>query len=126
MPKPIAGYPSRTAACLALNTQGLTTLQIATRLGLETTVVSALLCSKLGRTCGTGQRRGKEPPHENGGTIVVSIDVLTALRPHAARRGVTVHQIVGDILASVVDDRIVDAALHDAADLAPQPRQVSA
>ena len=110
--KPIAGFPSRTAACLALRAKGLTDRQIADELGLYPSDVSALIATKLRRMPGRPAR--ENPLHENGRTVVVSNDVLDALAPHAARRGISVNQIARNLLAQVIDDAIVDAVLDDA------------
>ena len=122
--KPIAGYSSRVEACFALGAQGLDTREIATRLGLDTTTVNALITTKLKRMGLLGAR--EKSLNANGRTIVVSNDVLDALLPHAARRGVTVNRLVRDLLGVLVDDGLVDSVLDDEADLPSHSQQVTA
>ena len=116
--KPIGGYPSRTEACLGLAARGLKSQEIAEALYLDTSTVAALIASRRRRA---GVVTPEERPlHENGRTIQVSNDVLDALLLHAARRGITVNQLVRNVLANVVDDGLVDAVLDDATDLSPR------
>lgn len=44
-------------------------------------------------------------------TIVVSRDVLDALKPAAEARGVSVNQLCRSLLAAVADDNLVEALL---------------
>ncbi|MDX9862181.1 MAG: hypothetical protein RBS99_14825, partial [Rhodospirillales bacterium] len=64
-PKPCLGYPSRTAAVLALRGQGLDDVEIAQRIGIRRETVGALACSAEGR-----QRR---PAEANGRTVVFPV-----------------------------------------------------
>jgi transcriptional regulator with XRE-family HTH domain len=109
-PKPALGYPSRTAAVHALREQGLSTKEIARRLQIKLSTVSALECGS-GRAC-----RLPRQSHERGRTIAVPIDVLNALSPHAAKRGIHVNSLARLIISTVVDDRMIDAVLDDADD----------
>lgn len=108
-PKPTLGYPSRTAAIHALRAQGLSTRQIAEAIGIPTQRVSALELN------GGGERRlREEPPSEQLGRVVtVSIDVLDALSPHAARRGMHVNSLARKIITTVVRENMIDAVLDD-------------
>jgi hypothetical protein len=46
--------------------------------------------------------------------MVVPVDVLDALSPHAARRGMTVNHLARLIVTIIVDENMVDAVLDDA------------
>lgn len=108
-PKPTLGYPTRTAAVHALRGQGLSTRQIADAIGIKVATVSAL-------ECGSGRARAIRPtrPSEQlGRTVVVPIDVLDALGPHAARRGIHPNNLARLILSTVVDEDMIDAVLDD-------------
>lgn len=105
--KPTLGYASRTDAVIALRRQSLSTNEIAARLGIEHKTVTALEHSA-GRP-----RRRPRPAEEMGRTILFPIDILDALRPHAARRGMHVNQLARRIVEQVVDDGIVDAVMDD-------------
>jgi transcriptional regulator len=107
-PKPCLGYPSRTAAIHALRVQGLNTREIADAIGIKEKNVIALECSS---------GRARQEPRQRvqlGRTMVVPVDVLDALSPHAARRGMTVNHLARLIVTIIVDENMVDAVLDDA------------
>lgn len=107
--KPTLGYPSRTDAVLALRKQGRSTPDIAIALGVEVKTVSALEHS-----AGRG-RRAPRPAEQLGRTILFPVDVLDALGPYAARRGVHPNALARRIVEEVVDGGLVDAVLDDGA-----------
>jgi hypothetical protein len=111
-PKPTLGYPTRTAAVLALRDQRLTTHEIARRIGIPPETVTALEAS-------AGRPRGRtpRPAEELGRTVLFPIDVLDALGPHAAARGMHPNSLARLIVTTVVDENMVDAVLDDADDL---------
>jgi len=113
-PKPCLGYPSRTAAIHALRKAGHSTRKIAHAIGISEKNVIALECS-------SGRAR-REPAHstELGRTVVISVDVLNALGPHAARRNITVNHLARLILCTVVDEGMIDAVMDDAAEIAAE------
>lgn len=106
-PKQTLGYPSRTAAVLALRAQGLRPAAVARKLGIPHKTVAALECSA------RRSKRRARPAEENGRTVVFSTDVLDSLAVHAARRGIHVNALARRIVATVVDENIVDAVLDD-------------
>lgn len=108
-PKPTLGYPSRSAAVVALRSQGLSTRVIAGRIGIPETTVAALEHS-----AGRSRARARRPAEANGRTILFSVDVLDSLRDHAGRRGVHVNTLVKRIVETVADEDLVDAILDDA------------
>lgn len=105
--KPTLGYPSRTAAVVALRGEGLTPAAIAAKIGIKRETVAALEHSA---------RRGRptRPTEEQGRTIVFPIDLLDELRPHAERRSVHVNALVRRLIECIVDDDLVTAVLGDA------------
>jgi len=101
--KPTMGYPSRTAAVLALRGLGNTDQQIAEMIGIDRCTVSALACaSKYKRPIDLMQR-----------TVRIDNDVLDALRPAAQVRGISVNQLCRRILSTIADDNLVGAILDD-------------
>ncbi|MFA6219622.1 MAG: hypothetical protein WC692_07555 [Erythrobacter sp.] len=108
--KPCLGYPSRTAAVLGLRQQGLTTNQIAQAIGISLKTVAAL-------ECGSGRPRRERSDYQYlGRAMLVPTDVLNALGPHAAKRGVTVNSLARLIVCTVVDEGMIDAVLDDGAE----------
>jgi hypothetical protein len=106
--KPSLGYPTRTDAVLALRRRGLTTREIGTSLGIDPKTVTALEHSA-GRAV-----RKPRPAEELCRTVLFPVEILAALGPHAARRGMHPNQLARLIVEQVVDDRLVDAVLDDA------------
>lgn len=116
--KPCLGYPSRTAAVNGLRSQGLTTRAIADAIGISVTTVSALECS------GARQSRIREelPGQAVGRGVTIPVDILNALSPHAARRGIHPNSLVRRIVEIVVDENMVDAILDDIDGQTGEPR----
>lgn len=108
---PTLGYPSRTEAVLALRAQRLSTRQIAHAIGIEQKTVLALEHSAGRKT------RAPRPAEQLGRTIVFPVDVLDALAPHAAKRGVHVNSLARLIVTTVVDEDLVDSVLDDSDEL---------
>lgn len=108
--KPCLGYPSRTDAVLALRANGLTTSAIAARIGIESTTVTALEASARRRSA---SRTHAPRPPQRPDAIPIDSQTLRALRPHAARRQISVPQLVRRLLDLMVDDSLVDALLDD-------------
>lgn len=111
---PALGYPSRTDAVLALRKEGLLPLEIAARIGISRTQVSALEASARRRTA-----RVRDVAH--GPSIAIAklfpCEEKRLLRAHAARRGITVNRLIQIIVETVVEDDMIDAVLDDAGDL---------
>lgn len=108
------GHPTRTAAVQALRVQGLTTKQIANRIGIETKTVTALEASaRRSGSAKTGLPRGRYMPSPQN-TVEMDVNTIRALRPHAARRSTTVAHLAKQLLAVLADDNLVDALLDDA------------
>jgi hypothetical protein len=103
-PKPTLGYPSRTSAVLALRQERLSTAAIAVRIGIDPKTVVALEVSA---------SRSRQMVREGARTVVFPPDLLRRLRPHAARRGVTVNALARCILETALDEGLVDAVLDD-------------
>lgn len=111
-PKPCLGYPSRTAAVHGLRANGMSTRQIASAIGINVSTVCAL---ELGSSRPRAIRQ-ERPSEKLGRTVVVPVDVLDALGPHAARRGISTNHLARLIIATVVDEDMIDAVLDDADD----------
>lgn len=112
-PKPTLGFPTRTAAIEHLRTEGMTAAQIARKIGIDVKSVSALEAS-------AARKRGIERPIRQAApstskqhTVCIDNDVLRTLRPHAAKRGLSVNALARLLLATVADDNLVDALLDD-------------
>lgn len=106
-PKPILGYPSHSAAVVALRAEGLSTTEIAGRLGIRHASVTAFEHS-------AGRRRPQRPSEALGRTVLFPVDVLNALGPHAAKRGMHPNHLARLIVETVVDEGMIDAVLDDA------------
>lgn len=109
--KPTLGYPSRTDAVLALRSAGRTTRQIANQIGIEEKTVLALELSA-GRP-----KRHPRPAEQLGRTILFPRDILDSLGPHAARRGIHPNSLARLIVATVVDEGLIDSVLDDMEEL---------
>jgi transcriptional regulator len=102
-------YATKTAHVLALRAQGLPTREIASRVGIEVKNVTALEHS-----AGRG-KRAKRPAEALGRTVLFPADILDALGPFAARRGVHPNNLARKIVETVIDEGLVDAVLDDGA-----------
>jgi hypothetical protein len=107
-PKPCLGYPSRTAAVLALRDQGLTQAAIAAKIGIAPGTVSALECSArrwrgFQRTCRMDVCR----------TMHLPLGILQRLAPAARTRGLTRERLATLIVETVVEEGLIDAVLDD-------------
>lgn len=111
---PCLGYPSRTAAVLALRGQGLSTRDIAQRIGIEVKTVAALEGSSA-RKDRVPVRRSREPDTVHRNRVGIDITSISRLRHHADRRGISVDLLIEQIVMVVADDNLVDALLDDAA-----------
>jgi predicted nucleic acid-binding protein len=105
-PKPCLGYRSRTAAVIALRSEGLTDSAISDRIGIPVASVAAL---------GASGRRRKRPAEAQGKTVLFPIDILDRLRPHAERRGVSCNELARRLVETAIDDGMIDAVLDDGA-----------
>ncbi|MER8762845.1 hypothetical protein [Mesorhizobium sp. M0968] len=105
------GYPSRTDAVLALRRQGVSTSEIAKRIGIKTTTVSALEHSA-GRA-----KRAPRPHEELCRTVLFPTEILDRLGPHAAKRNMHPNRLARLLVETIVDEGMIDAVLDDADDL---------
>jgi hypothetical protein len=103
-PKPALGYPSRTAAVLALRADSVPTTEIAERLGIEAKTVAALENSAA---------RSRALAAEGNRTILFPPELIEALMPHAARRGISANALARRLIETVVESELVDAVLDD-------------
>ncbi len=109
---PCLGYPSRTAAVIALRAEGLSTRQIAERIGIEVKTVGALE--------GSFARKDREKNHpairqydQSGFPVRIDADTWAKLRVAAARRGILPDLLAQQLLMLAVDDGLIDAILDD-------------
>ena len=84
------------------------TAQIADAIGIPYKTVIALEVSS-GRP-----RRMPRPGEDMGRTVVIPVYVLNQLGPHAAKRNMSVNHLARTIIATVVDENMVDAVMDDA------------
>ncbi len=106
-PKPTLGYPSRTAAVVALRASGRSSHEIANAIGITTATVAALEHS--------AGRRPRRPAEAHGRTVLFPTDILEALRPHAVAREISPNELARRIVDTVVDEGLIDAVLDDGA-----------
>lgn len=102
-PKPTLGYPSRTAAVMALRAEGLDTGAIAARIGISRECVSALEHS--------AARHPRRPPYPEGRAVLLAPDTFAALGPHAARRCIAPGTLARLIIETVLDEWARGAAV---------------
>ncbi len=105
---PTLGYVSRTDAVLALTRQGLGPREIASKLGIDLDAVYALRASGRERIAPR-----LAPVHRPRRQIEIDTVILTALSRPAAARGVSVTELVRQLLAAIVEDELVAAVLDD-------------
>lgn len=99
-PEPCLGYPSRSAAVLALRERGLSHHQIAARTGIPVENIGALYHSA---------RRSRDGVR----SMPVQVATLKALAPAAEARGLTIAELVDRLLGAIADGQLVDAVLDD-------------
>lgn len=109
-PKPTLGYSSRTEAVLALRAGGCSTRQIAERIGIEESTVTALEHS-----AGRKNLRPARPSEVNGRTILFPRDILDRLGPHAAKRCIHPNSLARLIVEIAVEEGLIDSILDDGA-----------
>jgi len=107
-PIPCMGYPSRTAAVIALRSQGLTTRQIAERIGIEVKTVGALEAS-----FSRADRVFKPKASRAGFPVHVDAETWLKLRDAARLRSLNTEFLAGQLLMIVADDGLVDAIVED-------------
>lgn len=107
----VLGYPTKTAAVLALRAQGMRICDVARMLGISPNAASGLE-SHVKRV---KSLKPDQPPATPTAGDLMPMDVRRALRPHAARRDITVDRLIVDIIAAVAHGDLVDAVLDDAA-----------
>jgi len=104
---PVLGYKSKSAAAWALRQEGRTHGEIALALGINPRGVGNLI------------RLGRAANGDAGGihyTDKLSAQQRTRLRLEAQKRGLSVRQLVTDVLAIVADDRLFSALLDTGGD----------
>ena len=100
--KPTLGYPSRTAAVVALTGEGLSTREVAARIGISVEAVAAYRSNARRRRI-SGDQRGPSIPRE----------ILAELAPAAAVRGMAAGDLAWRLLSVIVADDLVDAVLDE-------------
>ena len=102
------GYPSRTAAVVALRAQGLTTRVIAAKVGIDPKTVSALENNSASRASVAGNRTRR-----CSNSVEFDYALREQLRRHARVRDLSVEALARLILETVVYSDLVDAVLDD-------------
>ncbi|SUZ33907.1 hypothetical protein ROE7235_03688 [Roseibaca ekhonensis] len=108
--KPALGYPSRLAACRALQAQGLSTKQIAAEFARAGEAISE---SNVNTTLCNGRRR-------EFGTFEMGLRHFDQLLPHAHARGVAPRELATRLLATVIEAGLIDAVLDDRDEISPE------
>lgn len=103
MSTPTLGYPSKTAAVIALSGEGKSAREIATLLGERPGDVRRI------RNQARRDQRGRR-------FAEITADVAEELQAHAQRRSVTINKLAQIILINVVEDGLIEAVLDDAND----------
>lgn len=105
--KPTLGYPSRTAAVIGMLAEGFQEHDIARKIGISVSTVSALRCS--------AERGWPRKPLDRMRTVNFPVSLLQKLAGAARRRGLSREMLAFMIVEQVVDDNLVDAVLDDGA-----------
>ncbi|MGY5789081.1 hypothetical protein ACXHXM_02120 len=105
---PALGYPSRTAAALALKAEGLNNGQIADRLGIEKKKVNGLISS----SDAIRQNRTSQK-NTTSSVAMINPDIRRMLRPHAEKRELTVDALLVLLIERVAEESLVDAVMDD-------------
>lgn len=103
MSKPTLGYPSRTAACLALRAQGLSWSQIAARCGISVECATNLAYVGARSRAGLGA----------GAKVPIRRALLNRLAGPAARRGTTTTLLAQRVIETAIEEGLVEAILDD-------------
>lgn len=106
---PTLGYPSRTAMVAGELRRGARPEEIAERAGLPLKTVRVL------RSMLKRRSYRRMPPVGAANRLLVYLDrqVVGGLTPHAARRGMRSTELVRCLLATVLEENLVDAILDD-------------
>ena len=105
-PKPRLGFGSTREAVLALRARGIAPTEIAARLGITPNCARSHI-----------HMAGK------AAAAPLPLDLVEALAPHAARRGLTVPALAVDLLSEIAEAGLVDAILDDGAGAAMEQEQ---
>lgn len=105
----IMGYPTKTAAVLAMRAEGMRISDVARKLGISQSAASGLeshakRVKSINREAPSAARRASE---------FIPLDVRVALRPHAAKRNVSTERLIIDLVIAVAENDLVDAVLDD-------------
>lgn len=101
----VLGYPSLTAAVLAMYEEGMKPGQIAKRLDRQSSQVSSLISNARGRP-----RMNFRPDRD---MINIPLSGSERLRPYADAREVSISRLAAQVLDVVLRDELVDAILDD-------------
>lgn len=106
-PVPTLGYRSKSQAAVALAAIGLPHREIASKLGVPTAIVGALIDSG---------RRARKPCTRAGAAEVRAMlgsDIVNALQVAAERRNSTIAKVAARLLTCAARDDLIDAILDD-------------
>lgn len=107
--KPILGYESRTAAVIDMRGKGLSISNIAAKLSISSSAVSALEASNARKET----RRAESLTIDGHRPVQLSNQAYRSLRPYAARRDMSVDTLVQTMIERAVTDDIIGAILDD-------------
>ena len=105
---PTLTYASRTEAVVALKAQGLTTAEVAARLGISSANASTLECYA---------RRGRAYRSTQSKTVRVKVprEIMEKFAPDAAKRHIHPSVLVQRLIKTISDLRLVGYILDDEA-----------
>lgn len=108
-PTPTLGYPTRTAAIVALSAKGIRSEQIAERLGITLNLVHVLKSAAKRR----GPSAGLKNKPRNEVAVQIDANDIKVLKPQADKRGIDVNELVRRLITAIADDGLVDGVLDD-------------
>jgi hypothetical protein len=108
----LGGHRSKAAAVRALLAEGLTSRQIADRLGIKFEHVCSEI-SKARKKGGYPARRRARLGDGDARKIAFPLEDLDRLKLAAERRGLSINRLVQWLVEIIADERLVDAILDD-------------
>ena len=106
---PTLGYPSRTAAVMALRKKKISNREIAARIGIPEKNVAALAAS--------GRRAKKTRRSSNKKAVYFKTATLLALYPAAKERAISIDELLNRLADTLANDRdgltLIDNILDD-------------
>ncbi|MCB1462100.1 MAG: hypothetical protein KDJ90_06670 [Nitratireductor sp.] len=107
-PIPTLGYPSRSAAVVALRGEGESDRRIAELIGIPVERIGALYVSAT-------RQRPARPSERDARTVTFPNSILDKVEPAARARGITANELIRRLVETIADDDLFEAVLDEQA-----------